>query len=256
MAEKTKTINCKQCGYVNEGERVYCHNCGTKLDRTLLPSDDKSEETLEKKQKRIRKAVMPSRGFFAGFGKMLVTTLLWAVLLAALIQIARKPDGVPEKVKGEDLLDGRQIAIELEDAMQAPAPQRLTFTQKDINTYLQSSIKSKATGLIGDEVKFIRAFVNLDDSVIRITTEQTLFDYPVYGTACYKLEIKDKKVVATSVGGNFGRLPVHPKIMMYIDTIFQKLWDALTREKKLVDQFQTIDVHKDRIDLVSKPPTP
>jgi len=254
MADKTKTINCKQCGYVNEGERVYCHNCGTKLDRTLLPGDEKKEESLEKKQKRIRKLVMPSRGFFAGFGKMLVTTLLWAVLTAALIQIARKPDNVPVKLKSEELLDVRPIAIDLEDTMQSPVPKRVSLTEKEINTYLQYTVKSKATGLVGDEVKFIRAFVNLDESVIRITTEQTLFDYPVFGSAYYKLAIKDKKVVATNVGGNFGRMPVHPKIMMYIDTVFQMLWDALSREKKLVDQFQSVDVHKDRVDLVSKPP--
>ena len=106
MADK-KTINCKQCGYANEGERVYCHNCGTKLDRVLLPGDDKKEESVEKKQKRIRKAVTPSRGFYAGLGKTFLVTMFWAVFIAASIQIARPPDDVPKKVAADALLDVR-----------------------------------------------------------------------------------------------------------------------------------------------------
>ena len=31
----TPKLTCGQCGYENEPERVYCHNCGTKLDRSV-----------------------------------------------------------------------------------------------------------------------------------------------------------------------------------------------------------------------------
>jgi len=254
MAEKTNSIVCKQCGYANEGQRVYCHNCGTKLDRVLLPGAEKKEESLEKKQKRIRKAVTPTRGFFAGFGKTFIIVILWAVLIAATIQIARPPDGIPAPLKADALIDVRAISMDLEDAEQSTVPKKVTMTDAEINGFLQNSLKAKSTGLIGDELKFLRAYVTLDEGVIRITTVQSIFDYPLYGSSYYMLAIKDKKLVATNVGGNFGRLMIHPRIMMYIDFAFQKLWVALSREKKLLDQFQSIEVHKGHVDVISKPP--
>jgi len=253
MADKSSKITCTQCQYVNEGERVYCHNCGTKLDRVLLPGDDKKEESLEKRQKRIRKAVTPSRGFSAGFGKTFLATMFWAALVAASIQIARPPDDVPKKVDAAASLDVRQVSMDLEQADETATPQKVVLTEADINGFLQNSLKSKPSDLVGDSVKFERAFVNLDEGMIRITNEQSVFDYPVYGCIYYNLTIKDKKLVATCQGGHLGRLMIHPKIMMYADVLFQQLWGALSREKKLLDQFQSIEVHKGHIDLVSKP---
>jgi hypothetical protein len=253
MAAITNKLTCKQCGYVNEGERVYCHNCGSKLDRSLLPEDKKSKESLEKKQKRIRKAVMPSRGFFAGFGKMLITTLLWSATTASVVEIARPPDGVPPMLKKEDLLDAPLISNQLEDATLSTKQTMLTLKETDINGYLQNSIRQQSTGLIGDELKFVRVFVTLNEGEIRITTQQSIFDYSIYGSAYYNIAIKDKKIQATNVGGNFGRLMIHPQIMMYADMVFKKLWDALSRERKLLEHFQSFEIHKDHIDLVSKP---
>jgi hypothetical protein len=253
MADKPNTITCTQCQYVNEGQRVYCHNCGTKLDRVLLPTDNKKEESLEKKQKRIRKAVMPSRGFYAGFGKTFIATIFWAALIAASIQIARPPDDVPKKVAADALLDVRPVAMDLEQADEAAAPQKIILTEAEINGFLQNSLKSKPSDLIGDSVKFERAFVNLDEGMIRITNEQSIFDYPIYACVYYNLTIKDKKLVATCQGGHLGRLMIHPKIMMYSDLLFQQLWGALNRENKLLNQFQSIEVHKGHIDIVSKP---
>lgn len=255
MTAKTNTINCKQCGYVNEGERVYCHNCGTKLDRSLLPTDAKQEESLEKKQKRVRKVMSPSRGFFAGAAKMLILTLVWAVLAAAVIQIARPPDSIPPEPKKGELSEGApfEFRSKLDDASRASTPAKTVLNEGDINNYLQCAIRSKEVGLVGNEVKFNRTFVNLDEGVCRITTQQSIFGYPVYGSVYYQLAIKNNKLQATNVGGHFGHLPVHPQIMGYLDLVFQKLWDSLSREKKLLDSFQSIEVHKDHIDVTSKP---
>lgn len=252
MPEKV-TNTCKQCGYVNEGERVYCHNCGNKLDRTILPEEGKPKESLEKQQKRIRRAVNPSRGFFAGAGTMFICTILWALFLAAIIEAARKPDDVPPPLEKEKLLDVRQISMDMEDAMQAQVPTRLSLKEPEINGFLQYSIKSKSAGLIGDEIKFNRVFVNLDEGTIRISTEQSLYDYPLFASADYKLTIKNNKLEATVIGGQFGRLKIHPKLMTYASVVFGQVWQALAREKKLIDQFQSIDVHKNNIDLITKP---
>ena len=87
--------------------------------------------------------------------------------------------------------------MDLEQADEAATPQKVVLTEADINGFLQNSLKSKPSDLVGDSVKFDRAFVNLDEGMIRITNEQSVFDYPIYGCIYYNLAIKDKKLVAT-----------------------------------------------------------
>jgi hypothetical protein len=254
---KTNPLTCKQCGYANEGERVYCHNCGTKLDRSLLPTSAiATEETLAKKQKRIRKAVTPRRGFFAGSGKFFVYTMLSAVVVAALILVVLPPDDVPAEIPKTDLMnmDVRAISMELENDIQSTAPVSVTLKQSEINPYLQYTIKAATTGYLADEVKFERVFVNLDEDLIRISAEETVFGLPVYSTAYYRLAIRNNKLEATLKGGNFGRLKIHPKLMQNIaDSFFQTLWDALKRDHKSLDHCSLVEVHKDHIDLVTQP---
>ena len=48
---------CPDCRNENEIERIYCHDCGTKLDRSKLKKDKSivKEEKPEETQKRIRR---------------------------------------------------------------------------------------------------------------------------------------------------------------------------------------------------------
>src|SRR4051794_36000323 len=95
------TLTCKECGYVNEPERVYCHNCGQKLDRSILPKEaEVRRETPQQAQRRIRKMTNPEKSVVLQEMKTGFKAIVWAAVLAALIQIAREPDGVPEKSDG------------------------------------------------------------------------------------------------------------------------------------------------------------
>ena len=52
----TRRLTCAECKYENEVERVYCHNCGEKLDRSLLPKVDevKPGDDLDKAGRKVR----------------------------------------------------------------------------------------------------------------------------------------------------------------------------------------------------------
>ena len=110
------TIVCKQCNYANEPERVYCHNCGAKLDRSLLPKEPvkNPKESVEKTRRRVKKMTNPARGFFLHWQKLLPQTILLAVSCAGLIQAARPPGGVPKVPSREDLLDTQPLAEQIE----------------------------------------------------------------------------------------------------------------------------------------------
>src|SRR5437867_523967 len=97
------TSTCKECGHENEPERIYCHNCGTKLDRSFLAAEEKKEiETPAEVRKRIIKATNPRRAIFtrASFRKLLETVAIGAVI-AIVVQVAREPDGIPPKETGD-----------------------------------------------------------------------------------------------------------------------------------------------------------
>ena len=58
--------------------------------------------------------------------------------------------------------------------------------------------------------------------------------------------------MATTVGGNFGRLQVHPMLMEYASAAFSKLWAAMTREKEQLDKMASVHIDKGVITFVTK----
>jgi hypothetical protein len=254
MASPAPSLTCKQCNYENEPERVYCHNCGAKLDRTLLPKEPaaKTREAIEQSRKRVRKLVSPNRGFWTHWHRSLLNSLASALSIAALIQMARPPAGVPKVPSKDDLLNAPQLVDAIEDLEMSPTPQARQLTEPAINLYLADNVKTKGD-TSGDYFTFDRTFVNVGKDVIKITAQESAFGYPLYAGTDYKLAIVGGKLVATNVGGSLGRMPVHPMIMEYCGTAFDQLWAALQREKALLDKMQTITLTPGLFTFVTKP---
>jgi hypothetical protein len=248
------TLTCKQCNYANEPERVYCHNCGAKLDRTLLPTKEpaKAAKEAEESRKRVKKLVNPARGFFTNWHRTLFKTVASALSAAALIQMARPPAGVPRVHTTDEILNAPQIIEGIEDIQMSPTSRAFQMTEEQINLYLASAVRSKG-GTSDDYFKFDRAFANLGKDVIHITTQLSAFGYPIYAGSYYKLAIAGGKLQATNEGGNIGRLPVHPMIMEYCGSAFDHLWAALQREKTLLDGMQSVTVQPGVFTFVTKP---
>lgn len=246
---KPVNLNCEKCSHENEAERVYCHNCGAKLDRSLLPKEDpktSTQDAVEAARKHVAKMTNPGSGGVVRDIRTAANVLFYAALAAVVLLIVQKPDGVPEVKK--ELLE-RSVAGDLLDAMDSPQPRRVDFTEAEINGHLQQILKkSQGVGLI----EFRRLFVNFQPGTAHFATQQDLFGLPIYSGVTYRVETKDKKLTATLIGGNFGRLAVHPDIMRYLDFSFQKLWTALAREKKQLADMQTIVVQKGTVSLVTK----
>ena len=254
MAAETPTLACKQCNYANEPERVYCHNCGAKLDRSLLPKEPAkvTEDAAKRDRNRVKKLVNPRRGFFTNWHMALFNSLASAVSVAAVIQMARPPHGVPPVPTKDDLLNAPSLLEQIEDVQMSPTPQARQLTEQMINLYLASAVKTKGD-TSEDYFKFNRAFASLGRDVIKITAEESAFGYPIYAGASYKLAIAGGKLVSTNVGGSLGRLPVHPMIMEYCGFAFQQLWDALQREKGLLDRMQSVTIQPGLFIFVTKP---
>jgi len=252
MAETpAPTLPCKQCGYVNEPERVYCHNCGTKLDRSVLPKEEEMRrESPEKARRRIQKMTNPSKGSVKREILTFIQTILWSAAVALLILIFRTPDNIPPVQK--DVL-ARMIGSDFTDAVASPTPVRLTLTQDEINAFLKSTIKeTKDTSFLASIIEFRRAYVILNPGICRIGMEKSLWGLPLYFGTDYKLEVIDGNFVPTNIGGSLGRVAIHPLIMQSCGYLFDGLWKALHREEQNMHQLQMIVIEKGKISLITK----
>jgi hypothetical protein len=239
---------CPECRRENEPERIYCHDCGARLDRTALAKVAPKGEDAKETHRRLRSLLDPQRvkmrHLFFKTSKM----VLGALATAALIQMVLPPD-LPARAKTGDFPP--QINLDLENAILNHQTAPLQYTEVQVNAYLGSALKSKQAAL-SKLLQFERAVVSFDETACRVTAERSLLGYSVYTSTSSKVSVQNGTLNATNTGGSIGRLPVHPMIMKYGDALFADLWAALDREKKSVAKMGTIEFHPQAVVLVPK----
>jgi hypothetical protein len=234
------TLSCPECRHENEPERIYCHNCGARLDRSPLAAQKPPVEEAKQVHRRLRRMFDPQHGkvrrMFFSFGKLILGACGAAVLVEMVLPIDIGPVSKPVELS-------RQINFDLENAMLYHRPPQLHYTQDEVNAYLAYALKSKQRSLNKPLLKFNRAVVTLGEDTCTVTVERSLFGYPVYHRASYSLNVNGGKIAVSCKGGWIGRLPINPKIMPYTGVIFVDLWSALNRERKLVAKMGGIEFH-------------
>lgn len=252
----TTTLVCKQCNFENEPERVYCHNCGAKLDRSLLPPEATKRADPVLVQERVRKMVNPRRGSGLRWLRHLVASLALAALFAAIVVIIKPPDAIPE-ISKDAALSAPTVTDDLDGLVVQPTPARLTYSEDQINAFIQSTIRGKPGGSTGfAALKFERAYVRFDEGLVRITYVQSVFGLPLYATTVDSVSVQNGQVVAQPTAGTFGRLPIAPRLMPYFNNVFTPLWKVLDRDKNLIARLGSITFHKQRVDMLNKAAVP
>jgi hypothetical protein len=243
-------LTCGHCGFVNEAERVYCHSCGSKLDRSLLPrAEDSEEHSPEKARKRISKITNPKSGISVlREVKTFFQVEIGAAVVAVLFVMGLKPDGVPE-VKKESMQ--RMINSDMMEALESPQPRSISFTQDEVNQHLKKTVKTRDALVPGVDAE--RTYAVFTPGVIRMGTEYSLWGYySIFAEIQFRVEIKDGKFSTPIIGGNVGRLAVDPRLMEYGNWLFSDTWDTLKRERGEMDKMSRVDVKEGGILLVTK----
>ena len=239
----TTKLICAECRHENEAERIFCHNCGERLDRSPVAAHTNVEDPREA-HRRLRKMLQgPSqtrRNFFVA-----CKLILGAAATAGLLQMILPPD-FPAPAKASLPV---QLDLELEKASSHPAV--LELSQQDVNAYLMSRLSSKKKVLTKPFLDWERAAVVFKDGFCVVGWERSIFGYPIYSQAAYRVDINAGKIVATNNGAWIGRLPVHPALMPYANVVFADLWSALDRERKLVSKMQSVEFHDGTVTFTS-----
>jgi len=237
----TKLV-CGECRHENEAERIYCHNCGERLDRSMAAAQKPMVDPTET-HRRLQKMLEPPsrvRHNFFDVGKL----VLAAVAAAALVEMALPPE-LPAPTK----IVSPQIDLDLENAHLRPSP--LEYSQDQINAYLAYRLISKKAALTYPFLTFVRATASFREGACTIGVERSLFGYSIFSRTSHRVDTGAGKIAATNVGGWIGRLPIHPAIMQLGDIIFADLWSALERERKLIGKMGAVNFHDGSVTITA-----
>ena len=243
------TLVCPECRRENEPERIYCHECGARLDRTALAKVAPKTEDVKETQRRLKMMLDPQRAKMRLMFFRISKLILGAFATAALIQMVLPPDVPPRPKSGEF---PPQINLDLENAALNHNVAPLQYTEAQVNAYLLSALKSKQAAL-NKVLTFERAIVKFDENICRITAERSLFGFSIFTATSSRVTLQDGKLTATNNGGSIGRLPIHPLLMKYADPLFADLWGALDRERKSVAKMAAIEFRPQAVVLTPKP---
>jgi len=247
MSASIKLI-CPECRRENEPERIYCHDCGARLDRTALAKIAPKGEDVKETQRRLKTMLDPQRAKIRHLFFKTSKVILGAFTLAGVIQMLLPPD-LPPRPKTGDFPP--QITLDLENAMLNHSTAPIQYTEVQVNAYLGSALKSKQAAL-SKLLDFERAVVRFDENVCAITAERSLFGFSVFTTTSSRVTLQNGTLTALNNGGRIGRLPVHPLLMKYADPLFADLWTALDRERKAVSKMGAIEFRPQAVVLTPK----
>jgi hypothetical protein len=237
-------LTCAECRHENEAERIYCHNCGERLDRSVVTGQKKAQDPQDahrRLQKMLGPPSMARRNFFA-----ISKLALAAAVVAALVEIALPPE-LPSPTKAAPT----QVDFDLENAASHLKAGPLEYSQDQINAYLTYRLAGKKKALNEPLLDFVRATATFREGACTIAMERSLFGYSLFSRTSYRVETGAGKISATNVGGWIGRLPIHPAIMRYGDIIFADLWSALDRERKLLAKMGGVTFHDGSVSITT-----
>jgi hypothetical protein len=242
-------LTCPECRRDNEAERIYCHDCGARLDRSALAGSRTGKvETAAELHKRMRgmfsERQVKARLFFFKTAKLILIAFAAAVLFAILIS----PD-VPPAVKFEGFPP--QINLNLEAMLESRQPQTLQFSEESVNAYLANALKRKKEKLNHPLVSFERALVAFSEGNCRVTIERSIFGYSIFTSGDYAVQIDGGKVTASPRGGAIGRMQIDPNLMPYVGFLFSDVVAAMDREHKLLDKIGSIQLREKEIAITS-----
>ena len=237
---------CPECRRENEPERIYCHDCGTRLDRSALgPRKAASTETPQQVHERVSGMFDHRRGRTRALVIKFVKLVLAAGLAAVVVLMLLPPPALPPITKSETLPP--QISLDLEGMTQYHRPPQLHYSEGEVNAYLAYVLGKKKESLDHLLLNFERATVWFHPGVAEATVGRSIFGYAIYTSGAFNAQLQGGKLSVTATSGAIGRLPIHPALMRYAGILFGDVVRAMERERKLISHAGSMELRDKEI---------
>jgi hypothetical protein len=243
----TKLV-CSDCRHENEPERIYCHNCGARLDRSAVVREGIPQGGVDTgTQKHLKKMFDSGRGRGKRVALTLGKVLLGACATAALIEMILPPNLPPQP---NSYSFAPMISMDMVSAISSHQTAPLVYSEEQANSYILSSLRRKDSPANEGFFPLRRVFVKFQEGICGINTERQLYGLSIYSGSSYRVRIDNGKIISATTGGYIGRMPIHPALMKYADVLLQKAWDSLARERNSVAKLAGIEFHPQSVTLV------
>lgn len=209
-------IKCGACGHENDETRVFCQNCGGRLERTETAQT--TPKITPVPVKRAAKRTGPSPLAAIGqFLKGVVAMAILGALIAVFVQFGRTPDGLPAPVVANDAA-ATQLWEGVKTFASSNFQRTLDVKEDQVNNYLSARIAAADSSGGAASAQFNRAFVVLADGTFRFYVERKYMGLSVYFWAEYQPLAGGEGATALLKGGGIGRMPIHPLIFPIVQS--------------------------------------
>jgi hypothetical protein len=231
-------LPCQKCGYENELGRIFCHQCGTKLDLSQIKPPSQGGKRLKRRGKGSAKKLVR-----VAIDAAILGILFWGAYL--LVQVPA--DKIPKPT------DKERIAAEsrrgkLEMMVMSTKPGSLEITPGEFNAYLDGLSAKQAQGE-GASVKPESLRAVFGNGVISVIFRGEVTVAGINKKLCISYtgvpQIKGGHFEFKPVAAQIGELPLHPWILE--NTSLMKKWyssmfGGLVDEQRLLERLSSITI--------------
>lgn len=242
-------LPCQKCGHENELGRIFCHQCGTRLDLSQIKAPGHGGKKLRRKG-----AMTPGRIIRWGIDAVIVAILGWGLYLMCQVPALR-----PVKHSDEEAQAANDKKFELEQHINQKKPYQITFSESELNSLVHSFHFEKREGS-GIRVEPTELQLELGDGVATSVFVGKMMLGPmekeIYVRYTCAPKLVDGRMEFVPVSGAVGDLPIHPKILSStgaLQNYFRSLFGSLSQEKVLLDQLTSVSVGGGQADLAYVP---
>jgi hypothetical protein len=243
-------IQCPKCSFDNELGRIFCHQCGNKLDLDQVKAPSEGAKLRRRVSVGVRKTVRT------------VIELVVAIAIIACVVLIWLVPAVPElKPTNADLVGSDVKKRALDHLVNGRSAGSLEITQGELNTYVNSLgfDKSKGVGMefvpVTMHIEMVQGgmkIVYLGEIHLGDSLRKQLY-LGLSGTPAMEQGSFEFK----PTGAWIGALPIHPKLLQ-MTGLFQKyfgsLFSKLDTERDALNKLTSVTVGPGKVVLDYQPP--
>jgi hypothetical protein len=254
MSGSPRSLKCEGCQAENEWERVYCRACGGKLARGEAAGSGSGNAAVVPVSVNLPAGEAGGTGRFAGrvVGMprgvfRFVQVVAAALVTGFLIQAFREPEFL-EAQKGQ--LAIQPVGSAVLQALESPKPQKMDFSEADLNSYLGKIHSVKPSWIPG--VKFGRFYVDVGEGFVCLQLRNDVWGWPLYMGLRYQVEGERGILNSRLVGASLGRARIPSFLAPGLRPGFGNLFRVMDAEWRLVSRMDSVRLKKGRLVLVTK----
>lgn len=244
-------LTCQKCGYDNELGRIFCHQCGTKLDLSQIKPPGQGGKKLRRRGTTSIGKVL-SLTFRLGVLILLIGTVALGFMVPALRAL---------NITDKDRQAVRDKRYRLEQMMLQRKAVETDLNEVELNAYLSTFTFEKPKEGGGLVMQPTNLQIELGDGAVTLVLVGIVkLPGNIEKKLAFRLRglpaLENSEFVFKPVGGAIGALPLPAAVVQntsFLQGYFDSIFGSLLDEKSLLDKMASISVTPSAVRLSYKP---